>query len=130
MKDKSTAAVLAFFFGGIGVHRFYVGHIGLGIFYLIFCWTFIPIFISIIDCIVWICTSDDDFNKQYNKAAIQQQILMNQQMEHSKKISETLSANKIDLASQIEKLHDLMKKGVITEPEFQKKKAELLLKIV
>ncbi|TJY66707.1 TM2 domain-containing protein [Sphingobacterium alkalisoli] len=30
MKDKTTAAVLAFFLGGIGVHRFYLGQNDIG----------------------------------------------------------------------------------------------------
>ncbi|HEX2573335.1 MAG TPA: TM2 domain-containing protein, partial [Polyangia bacterium] len=42
MKDKNTAAILAFTLGGIGVHRFYLGQTGMGIVYLLFCWTFIP----------------------------------------------------------------------------------------
>ena len=34
MKDKTTAAILAFFLGGFGVHKFYLGESGLGIIYL------------------------------------------------------------------------------------------------
>ncbi len=30
-KSKGTAAVLCFFFGALGVHRFYAGKIGTGI---------------------------------------------------------------------------------------------------
>ena len=36
MKDKNVAAILAFFLGGLGVHRFYLNQIGLGFVYLIF----------------------------------------------------------------------------------------------
>ncbi len=46
MKSKSTAALLAFFLGGLGIHRFYLGQNGVGILYLLFCWTFIPAFIA------------------------------------------------------------------------------------
>ncbi|RKO71209.1 TM2 domain-containing protein [Sphingobacterium puteale] len=42
MKDKTTAALMAFFLGGFGAHRFYLGQIGLGFLYLLFCWTLIP----------------------------------------------------------------------------------------
>ena len=30
-KSKVVAAVLCFFFGGLGVHRFYVGKVGTGV---------------------------------------------------------------------------------------------------
>lgn len=40
-KNRITAALLALVFGGIGVHRFYLGKIVSGIFYLLLCWTFI-----------------------------------------------------------------------------------------
>jgi len=33
-KSKVTAALLCFFLGGIGVHRFYVGKVGSGILWL------------------------------------------------------------------------------------------------
>lgn len=34
-KSKGTAAVLCFFFGWLGIHRFYVGKIGTGILYML-----------------------------------------------------------------------------------------------
>lgn len=33
-KSKGTAAVLCFFFGVLGVHRFYVGKVGTGLLWL------------------------------------------------------------------------------------------------
>lgn len=54
-KNRITAALLALVFGGIGVHRFYLGKIVSGIFYLLLCWTFIPAIIALIEFIILIC---------------------------------------------------------------------------
>ena len=42
VKSKITAGVLGILLGGLGVHKFYMGKIGMGIIYLVFCWTWIP----------------------------------------------------------------------------------------
>lgn len=64
-KSRIAAALLAFFLGGFGVHKFYLGRIGQGILYLIFCWTFIPAFIAFIEFIIYLCTSDEAFAAKY-----------------------------------------------------------------
>ena len=48
-KSKGVAIVLALFLGGIGVHKFYLGRGGQGVLYLLFCWTFVPSFLALID---------------------------------------------------------------------------------
>lgn len=70
MKNKVTAAILAVFLGGIGVHRFYLGQTGLGIVYLIFFWTLIPSIIALIDFIVLLTMSDQDFDRKYNAVLV------------------------------------------------------------
>jgi len=64
-KNPIAAALLALFLGGFGVHKFYLGKIGQGFLYLIFCWTFIPAFIAFIEFILYLCQSDDDFARKY-----------------------------------------------------------------
>jgi len=64
-KSRIAAALLAFFLGGFGVHKFYLGKIGQGFLYLIFCWTFIPSFIAFIEFILYLCQSDEDFARKY-----------------------------------------------------------------
>jgi TM2 domain-containing membrane protein YozV len=67
MKNKIAAGILALTVGGFGVHRFYLGQVGLGIFYLLFFWTGIPWLIGWIDGILMLTTSEDEFNFKYNK---------------------------------------------------------------
>ncbi|MBU9816947.1 zinc-ribbon domain and TM2 domain-containing protein [Rahnella sp. C60] len=64
-KSRVAAALLAFFLGGFGVHKFYLGKIGQGFLYLIFCWTFIPSIIAFIEFIIYLCDSDENFAKKY-----------------------------------------------------------------
>lgn len=64
-KSRMTAFVLALLLGGIGAHKFYLGSSGLGILYLIFCWTFIPGIIAFIEAIILLCTSDEAFHLKY-----------------------------------------------------------------
>lgn len=64
-KNRIVAALLAFFLGGFGAHKFYLGRIGWGIVYLIFCWTFIPTIVAFIEFIIYLTMSDEDFAKKY-----------------------------------------------------------------
>lgn len=65
-KNRTTAAVLAFLLGGLGVHKFYLGKSGLGIVYLLFCWTFIPAILALIDFVILLTMSDETFAQTYN----------------------------------------------------------------
>lgn len=66
MKSKATATILALFFGGIGIHKFYLGQSVQGIFYLLFCWTLIPSLLALIQFIGLLLMSDHSFNVKYN----------------------------------------------------------------
>jgi len=67
MKDKKTAAILALFLGGLGIHRFYLGQTVKGIFSILFCWTFIPSAIGLFDFFAFTFMSKEFFNVKYNK---------------------------------------------------------------
>ena len=43
-KETAAGILLCLFLGGLGAHRFYMGEKGLGVLYLVFCWTLIPSF--------------------------------------------------------------------------------------
>lgn len=57
--SKLTYCLWCGFLGGFGAHKFYAGNTGLGILYLLFCWTYIPAIISIIELIVALCKHSD-----------------------------------------------------------------------
>ena len=66
VKSKIVAFILAWFLGGFGGHKFYCGQIGMGVVYLIFCWTFIPAIIAFIEGIIYLTVRDDEtFTKRY-----------------------------------------------------------------
>lgn len=64
-KDKTAAAILAFFCGGFGFHRFYLGQ-WWGVFYLLFACTGIPSFVAFIEFIVFLCTSRESWDAKHN----------------------------------------------------------------
>lgn len=61
-KSPVVAAVLAFFMGGFGIHRLYLGQ-WWGIFYL-FIWP-ISSFVSLVEMIVFLCTSKESWEGKY-----------------------------------------------------------------
>ncbi len=107
MKNKTTAALLAFFLGGLGAHKFYLERILQGVLYLIFCWTFIPSIISFIEFIIYLTMSDQEFNLKYNDGK-----------------APALSS-RVGTADEIMKLNDLREKGIISDEEFHQRKSRL-----
>jgi TM2 domain-containing membrane protein YozV/ribosomal protein L40E len=67
-KSKLAAALFAIFLGGLGIHKFYLGRIGQGILYLIFFWTFIPALIGLIEGILYLVMSQEEFDRKYGNA--------------------------------------------------------------
>ncbi|QZY00603.1 TM2 domain-containing protein [Halobaculum rubrum] len=65
-KDKTSAALLAIFLGWIGGHHFYLGNTTRGIIYLLFSWTAIPALLGIIEGIIYLTKSEDEFQRQYS----------------------------------------------------------------
>jgi TM2 domain-containing membrane protein YozV len=73
MKNKNTALLLAFFIGTLGVHQFYLGKKGKGLFYL---FTFgLCGLLPLIDCVNLLLMSQNDFDNKYNNQNIQREIL-------------------------------------------------------
>jgi len=107
MKSRGIAIILALLLGGIGGHKFYLGKHGQGFLYLIFFWTFIPLFLALIDIIVLLLMREESFQQKYNSSAL-------------------VNPTAISTVEELEKYARLKEKGHITEEEFQQKKNLLL----
>lgn len=64
-KDRVTAGVLAILLGGLGVHKFYLGETGMGVLYLCFFWTAIPALVGLIEGILYLTKTDEEFQQKY-----------------------------------------------------------------
>ena len=60
-KSRVTAGVLGILLGGIGIHKFYLGKVGLGVVYILFCWTYVPAIIGLVEGIIYLTQNDQDF---------------------------------------------------------------------
>lgn len=63
--ERIVAAVLAIALGGLGAHKFYLGKTGQGIVYLCFFWTAIPAILGVIEGVIYLSKSDEEFRAQY-----------------------------------------------------------------
>jgi TM2 domain-containing membrane protein YozV len=145
MRNKTTAALLAFFLGGFGGQFFYLGRVGAGIASILFCWTFIPCIIALYHTIKFLTMSDEAFNQEYNKEYIQaasnQQLAASlQQLAAAQNVSTAqamtrsvstaapvaVSATASSLTDDLERLFQLKEKGALTEEEYLVRKAKLL----
>ncbi len=65
IKSKIVAGILAILLGGIGIHKFYLGRPGAGILHILFCWTYIPGILALIEGIMILCSKDENFEIKY-----------------------------------------------------------------
>ena len=61
VKSRVTAGVLGILIGGLGIHKFYLGKVGLGIVYILFCWTYVPAIIGLVEGIIYLTQTDEAF---------------------------------------------------------------------
>jgi len=67
-KSRSFAVLLAIVLGGLGAHKFYLNRPGWGVVYLLFCWTFIPSILGLIEGLLYLGMSEDSFRFKYGPA--------------------------------------------------------------
>lgn len=63
-KNRREAGILAIVFGGLGMHKFYLGKYGQGLISVIFCWTFIPTVIGVAQGIHYLTETDEQFEEE------------------------------------------------------------------
>lgn len=114
MRDKSIAAILAFFLGDFGAHKFYLGENTAGVLYLIFFWTLIPRILSLFEFIGILVMSEDVFNAQYNLGVIEKN-----------RFSGYLESS-VDKVKTLKELKNLYDSGIITAEEFEAKRRKIL----
>jgi len=61
IRSKVVAGLLGIFLGGLGIHKFYLGKVALGILYIFASWTFIPILVGFIEGTIYLATDDYNF---------------------------------------------------------------------
>jgi len=64
-KDRAVAALLALLLGGLGIHKFYLGKVALGVVYVLFSWTGIPTLVAWIEAITYLHKSDEVWAAEY-----------------------------------------------------------------
>jgi TM2 domain-containing membrane protein YozV len=117
MKDKVTAALLAFFVGFMGIHKFYLGENLAGLMYLIFSWTLIPGIIAFFEFIGLLLMSDQVFNAKYNPGIMSSGGYGNNYL--------PLESTK-DKAAALAELKKLYDAEIITAEEYEAKRRKLL----
>lgn len=83
MKSKSTAIILAIFLGGLGIHEFYLGKTFMGLMYLLFCWTGLPVLFAFIDAILIAMTPEAVFFDKYNRPIIEREARVRREVERA-----------------------------------------------
>lgn len=67
--QRKTALLLAFFLGWLGIHRFYLGKYGSGLFYILLCAIYPPLAVLLgwLDAIRYFSMTDDSFTLRYSR---------------------------------------------------------------
>ncbi|MDR1734577.1 MAG: NINE protein [Oscillospiraceae bacterium] len=63
--NKLAYGLCGIFLGSLGVHKFLAGKIGLGVVYLLFCWTGIPALVGLIEGIIGLTKESDAYGNIY-----------------------------------------------------------------
>lgn len=64
-RRRQIAGLSGVLLGGMGLHKFLLGKPGMGLIYLLFCWTAVPGIIGFIEGLYYLCMSDEKFYEKY-----------------------------------------------------------------
>ena len=115
-KSKVVCGLLGIFLGHLGIHRFYLGYIGLGVLKLVTAGGLgILYIIDIVNIATKKLQPDDGlgYEEDYQKSVLYGQLNLNQ-------------PSNMSSADEIIKYKELLDMGAITVEEFTKKKKEIL----
>lgn len=113
MKNRMVAGLLAILLGSVGIQHFYLDRIGYGILSILFFWTGIPSVIGIIQGIIILMQTDEEFKEKYDLEAVES-------------TSNAFGGKPVSKADELKKYKELYDDGAITMEEYEQKKKELL----
>src|SRR4051812_44372051 len=122
-KSKTVGYLLALLLGGLGVHHFYYRNYVRGVLYLLFCWTYVPIFLGWIDLFF--------IHKWTNRENSQQQASVNNVIKNDKEkdvIQKSTKSNIEQHTEDIDKIINETPKMVSSEKRFYSDNDIILLK--
>lgn len=132
LKNKELTTALAFlslFFGGAGLHKFYLGNYLSGFLYVIFWWTFIPLVLCVVDGVKFLNMDDRQFNLLYNYDLMhrleseyhRRDSLLNAPPKQIRRKQSSISKTQ-----ELKELRQLLVEGAIEESDYEQMKKEIL----
>ena len=110
-KDPTTALLLCLILGGVGGHEFYLNKVTKGVVYLLFCWTFIPAFVALIQLFTIQMRVKDEND------VVAQKIL--EGIKDQGPIGSIGAGNVAGVQADLSKLQEMLDSGTISEEEYQ-----------
>lgn len=64
-RNRTAAGIFALVLGTAGIQKFYLGHTAAGVLCLLFFWTFVPTLLGIVEGVLFLTMSDEEFARKY-----------------------------------------------------------------